>query len=245
MSVITNVGVTGGQQQTVNVQFQQISYLMQALTVTASAPSSLTPDPSRSIVVHDEVLDANPGRPGAPISIPGLPIETASGGIKAPQYFAPGVAGDHGEPIAQYFQIGNFLYPNNLPANAHGNDYADPNMLIAPTIASVTVDGAAFNVRQGNNSVDVAAAYAPRPRFNSFLQLTGDHRDADIMGGWSPTNSNTNAWLAGEFLSGMAFSIALNIAISTNSTASVSIISAVTICRSSAQATMDLPSFPA
>src|SRR5579885_3333909 len=71
-------------------------------------------------------------RPGAPISIPGLPIETASGGIKAPQYFAPGVAGDHGEPIAQYFQIGNFLYPNNLPANAHGNGYSDPNILIPP-----------------------------------------------------------------------------------------------------------------
>ena len=48
------------------------------------------------------MLDANPGRPGAPISIPGLPIETASGGIKAPQYFALGVAGDHGDTIAQY-----------------------------------------------------------------------------------------------------------------------------------------------
>jgi hypothetical protein len=104
------------------------------------------------------VLDANPGRPGATISIPGLPIETASGGIKAPQYFAPGVAGDHGEPIAQYFQIGNFLYPNNLPANAHGNGYADPNFLIPPTIEAVTVDEGAFNVREGNNSVDLAAS---------------------------------------------------------------------------------------
>jgi hypothetical protein len=198
VSVIANVGVTGGQQQNVNVQFRQISYMLQALTVMASAPSSLTPDPSQSIVVHEDVLDANPGRPGAPISIPGLPIETASGGIKAPQYFAPGVAGDHGEPIAQYFQIGNFLYPNNLPANAHGNGYSDPNMLITPTIESVTVDGAAFNVRQGNNSVDVAAAYAPRPRFNSFFQLTGDYRDADLMAGWSPSNSNIKAWLAGE-----------------------------------------------
>jgi hypothetical protein len=62
-------------------------------------------------VIHDQVLDANPGRPGAPISIPGYPIETASGGIKAPQYFAPGVAGDHGEPIAQFYQIGDFCIP--------------------------------------------------------------------------------------------------------------------------------------
>jgi hypothetical protein len=157
------------------------------------------------IVIHDQVLDANPGRPGAPISIPGLPIEAASGGIKAPQYFAPGVAGDHGEPIAQYFQIGDFLYPNNLPANAHGNGYADPNFLIPPTIEAVTVDGGAFNVRQGNNSVDLAASYVPRERFNSFVQITGDYRDGDVMAGWSPSNPKTNAWLALEASFGNGF----------------------------------------
>jgi len=205
VSVIINVGVAAGQQQSIEVQFQRVASSAQALTVTASAPSSLAPDPSQNIVVHDEVLDASPGRPGAPISIPGLPIETASGGIKAPQYFAPGVAGDHGEPIAQYIQIGNFLYPNNLPANAHGNGYADPNFLIPFTIDSVSVDGAAFNVREGNNSIDVAAAYAPRPRFNSFFQVTGDYRDADLMAGWSPSNPDTNAWLAAEASFGDGF----------------------------------------
>ena len=45
------------------------------------------PDPSQKVLVREQLLDANPGRPGAPISIPGLPIETAAGGIKAPQYF--------------------------------------------------------------------------------------------------------------------------------------------------------------
>ncbi len=205
VSVVSNIAVANGKPVSVNVQFLQIASAQQAVTVVASAPSSLTPDPSQNIVVHDEVLDANPGRPGAPISIPGLPIETASGGIKAPQYFAPGVAGDHGEPIAQFFQVGNFLYPNNLPANAHGNGYADPNVLIPLTIESVSVDGAAFNVREGNNSIDAAATYVPRPRFNSFFQLTGDYRDADIMAGWSPTNPNTNAWIAGEFAFGNGF----------------------------------------
>src|SRR5271157_55211 len=127
VTVIQNVSIGRGQQQQMSVQFQQLVSVQQSITVVASAPSVLTPDPAQSIIIHDQVLDANPGRPGAPISIPGLPIETASGGIKAPQYFAPGVAGDHGEPIAQFFQIGNYLYPNNLPANAHGNGYADPN----------------------------------------------------------------------------------------------------------------------
>jgi hypothetical protein len=205
VSTIVNVSVASGQAQDVTVQFQQLTSLLQSVTVVDSSPSALTPDPSRSIVIHDQVLDANPGRPGAPISIPGLPIETASGGIKAPQYFAPGVAGDHGEPIAQYFQIEDFLFPNNLPANAHGNGYADPNALIPPTIEAVSVNGGAFNVRQGNNSVDLAAAYVPRNRVDSFVQLTGDAHDGDFMAAWSPSNPQTDAWAGVEVSLGNGF----------------------------------------
>jgi hypothetical protein len=203
--VALNISVAGGRQQAINLQFWRLASVAQAITVEASAPSSFTPDPAQSVVVHDQVLDANPGRPGAPISLPGLPIETASGGIKAPQYFAPGVAGDHGEPIAQFFQIGNFLYPNNLPANAHGNGYADPNFLIPAVIEAVSVDGGAFNVREGNNAVDLAATYIPRQRLASFLQLTGDYRDADLVAGWSPQNPLQNAWVGLEVSYGNGF----------------------------------------
>ena len=197
--VSADVTVVEGQDATVELKFAQIASVRQAVTVVGtSAPSSLAPDPSERIVIHDQVLDANPGRPGAPISIPGYPIETASGGIKAPQYFAPGVAGDHGEPIAQFYQIGDFLYPNNLPANAHGNGYADPNFLIAPMIEAAAIDGGAFNVREGNNSVDLAATYVPRERLNSFVELTGDYRDIDLVAGWSPKNPATNAFIAVE-----------------------------------------------
>jgi hypothetical protein len=203
--VIVDVSVAAGQISEVTLQFTQVVSVLQSITVFASSPSVLAPDPSQMIFIHDQVLDANPGRPGAPISIPGLPIETASGGIKAPQYFAPGVAGDHGEPIAQYFQIGNFLYPNNLPANAHGNGYADPNFLIAPVIEAVTVDGGAFNVREGNNAVDLAASYVPTQRLNDFVQLTGDDRDGDVVAGWSPENPNTNSWVAAEASFGNGF----------------------------------------
>ena len=205
VSVTSGVSVAPRQEKQLTLQFRQLVSVSQTITVVASAPTLLTPDPAQSTFIHDQVLDANPGRPGAPISIPGLPIETASGGIKAPQYFAPGVAGDHGEPIAQYFQIGDFLYPNNLPANAHGNGYADPNFLIPTTIEAVTVDGGAFNVREGNNSVDLAASYVPRERFNSFVQITGDYRDADLIAGWSPSNPKTNAWLAMEASFGNGF----------------------------------------
>jgi hypothetical protein len=135
VAVNVSVAVGAAQQKDVELQFGQVVSAQQEVTVVASASSALTPDPAPSIVIHDEVLDANPGRAEAPISIAGLPIETASGGVKAPRYFAPGVAGDHDEPIAQFFQIGNSLLPNNLPANAYGNGYADPNFLI------VTVNG--------------------------------------------------------------------------------------------------------
>ena len=97
---------------------------VESVTVTADVNQVdlFSPDPAEKVFVDQDLIDANPGRPGAPVSIPGYPIETASGGIKAPQYFAPGVAGDHGEPIAQFIAVGGYLLPNNLSANAHGND---------------------------------------------------------------------------------------------------------------------------
>jgi hypothetical protein len=203
--VVSSVFITSGRTQETTVQFQQIVPAQQQVTVVASAPSVLTPDPAQTICVHDQLLDANPGRPGAPISLPGLPIETASGGIKAPQYFAPGVAGDHGEPIAQYFQVGSFLFPNNLPANAHGNGYSDPNFLVPPVIEAVTVDGGSFNVREGNNAVDLAADYVPRKRLSSFAQLTGDYRDADLMAGWGSNQPDADEWIAMEASFGNGF----------------------------------------
>src|SRR5271166_6387556 len=190
-----------------DVLLGKISARNESVTVTANVDETTmtAPDPGQRVMVRQELLDANPGRPGVPVSIPGLPVETASGGIKAPQYFAPGVAGDHGEPIAQYFKIGSFLYPNNLPANAHGNGYADPNFLIPPVIEQVTVDGGAFNVREGNNAIDLAADYVPRKRLTSFVQLTGDFHDVDLMAGWGSANPHTDEWIAMEASFGDGF----------------------------------------
>ena len=163
------------------------------------------PDPSERVNVREDTLDANPGRPGAPVSIPGLPVETASGGIKAPQYFAPGVAGDHGEPIAQYFQVGDYLAPNNLSANAHGNGYSDPNAMVPAIIETVETDGGAFNVREGNHAVNLAAIYGFHDRLDPFVTLTGDYRDIDLAAGWSPADPSTRAWIAVEASYGNGF----------------------------------------
>lgn len=168
----------------------------------AAAVDLYSPDPAEKVFISEDLLDANPGRPGAPVSIPGYPIETASGGIKAPQYFAPGVAGDHGEPIAQYIAVGGYLLPNNLSANAHGNGYADPNILIAPVLAYVQVNGGSYNVLEGNHSVNLAAVYGVREAMDSFLIVTGDWRDVDVVTAWAP---DARAWIALEGSYGNGF----------------------------------------
>ena len=202
--VSQTVAVANGAASTVRVQFIRLAQHVEGITVAAdvSQIDVQAPDPAEKVFVSENLLDANPGRPGAPISIPGYPIETASSGIKAPQYFAPGVAGDHGEPIAQYMQVGSYLLPNNLSANAHGNGYADPNIYIADVIESVQVDGGAFNVREGNHALNLASVYGLRSHLDPFFTLTGDERDITGTAGMSPSASS---WIALEGSYGNGF----------------------------------------
>jgi Carboxypeptidase regulatory-like domain len=176
---------------------------------TATTVSAQVDNPISSALTQvyesDELLEARPGQPGVAVALPGYPSETASGGVKAPQYFAPGVAGDHGEPIAQYIRVGDFLFPNNLPANAHGNGYADPNLLIPNAIGFVESDAGAFDVRHGNNAVDLAVAYGLVPRLEPFVQISTDPRDYDLVSGWSPGNPQAGAWLGMEIAGGDGF----------------------------------------
>lgn len=204
--VVRTVAV-GGEAVETDLQFSQIASQNQSLTVAAEVGDSglFSPDPAQRIMVRDETLDANPGRPGMPVSIPGMPVESPAGGVKPPQYFAPGVAGDHGEPIAMFFQIGGFLYPNNLPANAHGNGYADPNVIIPIAIESIQTDGAAFNVREGNNAVNSAIVFGLRERIEPVIQLTADYRDVNLTTGWSPANPANKAWVGLEISFGNGY----------------------------------------
>ena len=188
----------------ITVRMSELASTTASIIVSAdvSQQDIVSPDPAMKVFATEDLLDANPGRPGAPISIPGYPLETASSGIKAPQYFAPGVAGDHGEPIAQYIQVGSYLVPNNLSANAHGNGYADPNIYVADVIESVQVDGGAFNVREGNHALNLAAIYGLRSYLNPFITLTADYRDATLTAGMSPS---ADSWAAMEGSFGNGF----------------------------------------
>lgn len=202
--ITRTVALADAQSQTESVHFSAVVSGTESITVTADVNevSVMTPDPAMKVFAPEDLLDANPGRPGAPVSIPGYPIETASSGIKAPQYFAPGVAGDHGEPIAQYIQVGSYLVPNNLSANAHGNGYSDPNIYIASVVEGVQVDGGAFNVREGNHALNLATTYALRSHLSPFLTLTGDYRDVTATAGMSPS---ANSWIAAEGSFGNGF----------------------------------------
>jgi hypothetical protein len=193
--------------QVENIQFSDIASRSESVTVSAdvSDVGLFAPDPAQRIMVRDETLDANPGRPGMPISIPGMPVEAPAGGVKPPQYFVPGVAGDHGEPIAMFFQVGGFLFPNNLPANAHGNGYADPNVIIPIAIENAQTDGGAFNVREGNNSVNTSIIFGLRDRLDPMIRLTGDYRDVNLVTGWSPRNPANKSWVGLEVSYGNGF----------------------------------------
>ncbi|MGI4831613.1 MAG: carboxypeptidase regulatory-like domain-containing protein [Janthinobacterium lividum] len=195
------VGPGGGTQQLKLTLFPGYA---ESITVTADVNQVelFSPDPAETVFAKQGLIEANPGRPGAPVSIPGYPIETASSGIKAPQYFAPGVAGDHGEPIAQFIAVGGYLVPNNLSANAHGNGYADPNILVADVLSDVRVDGGAFNVLEGNHSVNLAATYGLRAGLDPFLTVTGDVRDVDLVAGIRP---GATSWVALEASAGNGF----------------------------------------
>jgi hypothetical protein len=190
-----------------DIRFSQLAAQNQSVTVVGDVQDVgvFSPDPAQRVLVREETLDANPGRPGMPISIPGLPVESPAGGVKPPQYFAPGVAGDHGEPIAMFFQVGGYLYPNNLPANAHGNGYADPNVIIPIAIENVQTDGAAFNVREGNNAVNTGITFGLRDRLEPMLRLTMDYRDVNLVGGWSPKDPANKSWIGFEISYGNGF----------------------------------------
>ena len=98
--------------------------------------------------------------------------------------------------------MGSCLVPNNLSANAHGNGYSDPNIYIADVIENVQVDGGAFNVREGNHALNLAAIYGLRSYLNPFITLTADYRDATVTAGVSPS---ADSWAAMEGSFGNGF----------------------------------------
>ena len=96
--------------------------------------------------------------------------------------------------------MGSYIVPNNLSANAHGNGYSDPNIFIPEVLESVQVDGGAFNVREGNGSVNLAATYGFLPHVIRYITFTGDYRDVDAY--WNQPNPTSWVALEGSYGNG-------------------------------------------
>jgi hypothetical protein len=132
-----------------------------------------------------------------PVSIPGMPVESSAGRHQAAAIFRSG-HGRRSRPArgAILADRGDIFSPNNLPANAPGNGYADPNIPIP--VGSVETDGGAFNVREGYESVDAAMTFGLRQRLKLQARLTADPRGIDLVSGWSPANPNRRGWVGLE-----------------------------------------------
>ena len=101
---------------------------------------------ANQLTVSGAQVNAVPfSRPGEALEIvPGLIITQHSGEGKANQYFLRGYNLDHGTDLAITYDG----VPINMPTHAHGQGYADLNMLIPELISSV-------NVRKGPYYADV------------------------------------------------------------------------------------------
>ena len=75
--VIATLSIHPSGNSEITIQMGQISSRVETVTVTADVNGTdvLSPDPAEKVFVREDLLDANPGRPGAPVSIPGYPIE--------------------------------------------------------------------------------------------------------------------------------------------------------------------------
>jgi hypothetical protein len=108
--------------------------------------ASVQPNAASQLTVSGAQVNAVPfSRPGEALEVvPGLIITQHSGEGKANQYFLRGYNLDHGTDLAITYDG----VPMNQPTHAHGQGYADLNMLIPELIGSV-------NIRKGPYYADV------------------------------------------------------------------------------------------
>ena len=96
------------------------------------APADMNDAASAFSVTGQEVNQRIFSRPAEALEIvPGLVITQHSGDGKANQYFLRGFNLDHGTDLAIFLDG----MPMNMPTHAHGQGYADLNMLIPELIA--------------------------------------------------------------------------------------------------------------
>ena len=127
-----------------SVQAPPSSYNSGAPNVAGGASVQL--NAASQLTVSGAQVNAVPfSRPGEALEVvPGLIVTQHSGEGKANQYFLRGYNLDHGTDLAITYDG----VPINMPTHAHGQGYADLNMLIPELIGSM-------NIRKGPYYADV------------------------------------------------------------------------------------------
>ncbi len=117
---------------------------IETVTVTASKPISA----ASAVTAGSRDLELRPlTRPGDVAEImPGLFAVQHAGGGKANQYFVRGFDADHGTDVA----INIDGVPVNMVSHAHGQGYADLNMLIPELVSSVDARKGPYEVTDGD-----------------------------------------------------------------------------------------------
>jgi hypothetical protein len=148
-AVLNNAGME------LTLRLERVASVNQEVVVSGSigAIDLDNPDPSQKVLVREELLDANPGRPGAPISIPGMPIETASDGrlqLGLDGMIARGYTGQTTETFAPGWQAGN--PPPSCSAGIDGvaNDFDCGSTERAVGIRMISWVGGSISYRFGN-----------------------------------------------------------------------------------------------
>lgn len=104
---------------------------------------------SQGILGQQRLANQNPARSSDVLeAVPGLNVTQHSGGGKANQYFLRGFSLDHGTDLSI-----NFLgAPLNLPGHAHGQGYADSNMIIPELLSRIEYRKGPYFAQDGDFS---------------------------------------------------------------------------------------------
>ncbi|MEW6205652.1 MAG: TonB-dependent receptor plug domain-containing protein [Pseudomonadota bacterium] len=104
---------------------------------------------SQGVLGQQRLANQNPARSSDVLeAVPGLNITQHSGGGKANQYFLRGFSLDHGTDLSI-----NFLgAPLNLPGHAHGQGYADSNMIIPELLSRIEYRKGPYFAQDGDFS---------------------------------------------------------------------------------------------